>query len=100
MVEVEDVDGSLGGRGPGLWGPSSLAIARQGGGLGPGDFLLSVGRLSGRRGGRSWFHSAGSSPLYLVPLWVLFSGVTRWMGWVLFSSKVWPSGLSGALLLS
>ena len=35
--------------------------------------------------------------MYLVPLWALFSGVRRRMGWALLSSKVSPSGLSGAL---
>ena len=36
--------------------------------------------------------------MYLVPLWALFSGVRSRMGWQLLSSKVSPSGLSGALL--
>ena len=36
--------------------------------------------------------------MYLVPLWALFSSVRSWMGWALVSSRVWPSGLSGALL--
>ena len=36
--------------------------------------------------------------MYLVPLWALFSSVRSRMGWALVSSRVWPSGLSGALL--
>ena len=36
--------------------------------------------------------------MYLVPLWALFSVVRSQLGWALLSSKVWPSGLSGALL--
>ena len=36
--------------------------------------------------------------MYLVPLWALFSAVRSQMGWALLSSKVWPSGLSRALL--
>ena len=94
VVEVEEVDVSLDGRGPGLWGPSSRRLPRQGAGLGPGDFLLGDGRLDGRGGGGAWLHSGGSPPVYLVPLWALFSGLTCRMGWVLLSSKVWPSGLS------
>ena len=70
----------------------------QGGGLGPGDFLLGGRRLGRHGGGRPLLHSGGSSPVYLVPLWALFSGVKRRMGWALLSSKVSPSGLSGALL--
>ena len=36
--------------------------------------------------------------MYLVPLWALFSAVRSRMGWALLSSKLWPSGLSEALL--
>ena len=36
--------------------------------------------------------------MYLVPLWALFSPLQSQMGWALMSSRVWPSGLSGALL--
>ena len=36
--------------------------------------------------------------MYLVPLWALFSAVRSQMGWALLSSKVWSSGLFGALL--
>ena len=36
--------------------------------------------------------------MYLVPLWALFLSVWSRMRWALVSSKVWPSGLSGALL--
>ena len=36
--------------------------------------------------------------MYLVPLWALLSGMTPRMGWALLSSKLWPSGFSGALL--
>ena len=70
---------------------------RQGGGLGPGDFSPGAGRLGGRGGGRLWLHSRGISPVYLVPLWAVFPRVTRQMAWALFSAKVSPSGLSGAL---
>ena len=73
------------------WGCGGLCprpLPPQGGGLGLGDFLL-VGRRLGRRGGgRSWLHSGGSSPVYLVPLWALFSSVQSRMGWALVSSRV------------
>ena len=36
--------------------------------------------------------------MYLVPVWALFSSVRSRMGWALVSSRVSPSGLSGALL--
>ena len=36
--------------------------------------------------------------MYLVPPWALFSLVRSRMGWALVSSRVWPSGLSWALL--
>ena len=36
--------------------------------------------------------------MYLMPLWALFSSVRSLMGWALLSSRVWHSGLSGALL--
>ena len=36
--------------------------------------------------------------MYLVLFWAFFSGVTLRIGWALLSSKVWPSGFSGALL--
>ena len=36
--------------------------------------------------------------MYLVPLWALFSALSSQMGPGLLNSKVWPSGLSGALL--
>ena len=73
-------------------------LPRQGGGLGLRAFFLVGGRLGRRLGGRPWLHSGGSSPVYLVPLWALFSSVRSRMGWALVSSRVWPSGLSGALL--
>ena len=85
------------GRGCGGFRPRPLP--RQGGGLGLGDFLPGCGRLGRRGGGRHWLRSGGSSPVYLVPRWALFSAVRSRMGWALLSSKVWPSGLSGALLL-
>ena len=36
--------------------------------------------------------------MYLVPLWASFSSVRSRMGWALLSSRVCPSGLSGALV--
>ena len=98
MVEVEEVDGGLGGGGPGLWRLVPSALAPSGRGTGARDFLLVGGRLGRRGGGRPWLHSGGSSPVYLVPLWALFPSVRSRMGWALVSSRVWPSGLSGALL--
>ena len=84
------------GAGRGCGGLCPRPLPRQGGGLGLWDFL--PGR-PGRRGWRRpWLHSGGSSPVYLVPLWALFSSVRSRMGWALVSSPVWPSGLSGALL--
>ena len=83
------------------WGCRGLCprpLPRQGGKLGLGDFLLVGGRLGRRDGGRSWLHSGGSSRVYLVPVRALFSSVRSRMGWALVSSRVWPSGLSGALL--
>ena len=86
------------GAGRGCGGLCPRPLPRQGGGLGAGDFLPG-GRCLGRRGGgRPWLHSGRSSPVYLVPLWALFSSVRSRMGWALLSSRVWPSGLSGALL--
>ena len=83
------------------WGRGGLCprhLPRQGGGLGPGDLLPGGGRSGRRGGGRPWLHSGGSSPVYSVPLWALFSSVRRPKGWALVSSRVCPSGLSGALL--
>ena len=86
------------GAGRGCGGLCPRPLPRQGGGLGPGGFLPGGGRLGRRGGGRLWLHSGGSSPVYLVPLWALFSSVRSRMGWAPVSSRVWPSGLSGALL--
>ena len=86
------------GAGRGCGGLRPPPLPRQGRGLGPGVFLPGCGRLGRRGGGRPWLHSGGSLPVYLVPLWALVSGVSSWMGWPLLSSKVSPSGLSGALL--
>ena len=86
------------GAGRGCGGLCPRPLPRQGGGLGLGDFLPVGGRLGGRGGGRPWLHSGGSSPVYLVPPWALFSSVRSRMGWALVSSRVSPSGLSGALL--
>ena len=36
--------------------------------------------------------------MYLVPLLALLSSVRSRMGWALVNYRVWPSGLSGALL--
>ena len=89
---------ALVGVGLGCGGLCPRPLPRQGRRLGPGDLLPGGGRFGRRGGGRPWLHPGGSSPVYLVPLWGLFSSVRSWMGWALLSSKVWPSGLSGALL--
>ena len=86
------------GTGRGCGGLCPRPLPRQGGGLGLGDVLPVGGRLGRRGGGTPWLHSRGSSPVYLVPLWALFSSVRSRMGWALVSSRVWHSGLSGALL--
>ena len=86
------------GEGRGCGGLCPRPLPSQGGGLGLGDFLPVGGRLGRRGGGRPWLRSGGSSPVYLVPLWAFFSSVRSRMGWALVSSRVWPSGLSGALL--
>ena len=83
------------------WGCGGLfprPLPRQGRGLEPGDFSPGSGRLGRHGGERPWLHSGGSSPVYLVLLWALFSAVRSRMGWALLSFKVWPSGLSRALL--
>ena len=87
------------GAGRGCGGLRPRPLPRHGGGLGPGYLLPGDGRLGRRGRGRPWLHSGGSSPVYLASLWVLFLEVRSWLGWALLSSKVWPSGLSGALLL-
>ena len=79
------------------WGLRPWHLPHHGEGLGPGDFLPAGGHLSVLGRGRPWLHSGGISPVYLVPLWALFSGVMRRMGWGLLSTKVSPSGSSGAL---
>ena len=84
--------------GQGCGGLCPRPLPRLGGGLGPGDVLPAGGRLGRRGGGRPWLRSGGSSPVYLVPLWALFSSVRSLIGWALLSSRVRPSGLSGALL--
>ena len=66
--------------------------------MGPGVFLPGGGRLGRCGWGRPWLPSGGSSPVYLVPLGALLSGMRSGMGRPLLSSKVSPSGLSGALL--
>ena len=86
------------GAGRGCGGLCPWPLLRQGEGPVPGDILPGGGRLGRRGGGRPWLHSGGSSPVYLVPLWALFSPVRSQIGWALLSSRVWPSGLSGALL--
>ena len=63
-------------------------LPRHGGGLGLGDFLPVCGCLGRRGGGRPWLHSGGSPPVYLVPVWALFSSVRSQMGWALVSSRV------------
>ena len=86
------------GAGRGCGGLCPRPLPRQGGGLGLGDVLPVCGRLGRRGGGRPWLHFRGRSPVYLVPLWALFSSVRSRMGRALVSSRVWPSGLSWALL--
>ena len=86
------------GAGRGCGGFRPWLLPRQGGGLGLGDVLPGGGPFGRRVGGRPWLHSGGSSPVYLLPLWALFSAVRSRMGRALLSSEVWPSGLSGALL--
>ena len=86
------------GAGRGCWGLCPRPLPRQGAGLGLGDFLPVCGRLGRHGGGRPWLHSGGSSSVYLVPLWALFSSVRSRMGLSLVTSRAWPSGLSGALL--
>ena len=86
------------GAGRGLAGFSPRPLPHQVGGLQPGDFLTGGGRPGRLSGGRPWLHSAGSFQMYLVPLWAFFWGVRRRMGWALLSSRLSPSGLSGALL--
>ena len=86
------------GAGQGCGGLRPRPLPRQGGGSGLGDVLPGGGRLGKRGGGRPWLHSGGSSRVYLVPLWALFSAVRSRIVWAQLSSKVWPSGLSGALL--
>ena len=86
------------GAGRGCGGLCPRPLPRQAEGLGVGDVLPVGGRLCRRGGGRPWLHPERSSPVYLVPLWALFPSVRSRMGWALVSSRVWPSGLSGALL--
>ena len=76
------------GAGRGCGGLCPRPLPRQVGGLGLGDFLPVGGRLGRRGGGRPWLHSGGSSPVYLVPVWALFSSVRSPMGWALMSSRV------------
>ena len=94
MVEVEEGDGGQVRGGPGPWRLVPSALAPSGRGTGAGG--LFAGRPGG---GKPWLHSGDTSPVYLVPLWALFSSVRSRMGWALVSSRVWPSGFSGALLL-
>ena len=81
LLRFEGVDGGLAlGAGRGCGGLRPRPLPSQRGGLGPGYFLPVGGRLVRRGGGRPWLHSGGSSPMYLVPLWALFSEVRRRMG--------------------
>ena len=84
--------------GRGCGGLCPRLLPRLGGGLRPGDILPGGGRLGRRGAGRPSLHSGGSSPVFLVPPWALFSSVRSRMGWALFSSRVWPSGLSAVTL--
>ena len=86
------------GAGRGCGGLRPWLFSCQEGELGPGDVFSASGRLGRRGGGSPWLHSGVSSPVYFVPLWASFSSVRSRMRWALLSSKVWPSGLSGALL--
>ena len=98
MVEVEEVDGGLRGGRPGLWRlvPSALAPS---------------GRGTGARGPFAWWLVLGLARWEeaLAPLWGEVPGVLgASLGPALVSaerdgvgavgSRVWPSGLSGALL--
>ena len=76
------------GAGRGCGGLCPRPLPHRGEGLGLGDFLPVGGRLVRRGGGRPWLHSGGSSPVYLVALWALFSSVRSRMGWALVSSRV------------
>ena len=84
--------------GRGCGGLCPQPLPRQGGGLGSGTFCRVRGHLARRGGGRPWLHSGESSPVYLVPLWALFSLVQSRMGWALVGSRLWSFCLSGALL--
>ena len=91
----------LGGAGWCCGGFRPRPLPYLGGGLGPGDFLPASGCLGRRSGGRPWLHSGGSFPVYLVPLWALFSSLRSRMAWALLSCKVSPSWFSrgaGALV--
>ena len=63
-----------------------------------GMFCLVVGAWVGVVGGGPGSTHGGRSPVYLLPLWALFSALRSRTGWALLSSKEWPSGLSRALL--
>ena len=92
LVEVEEVDRRLRGRRPGLWRPSSLALAPS------GRRIEAWGRFAGWWAlGWAWWGEA------LAPLWGEFPGLLGAPvglvlggdapdGWALLSSKVWPSG--------
>ena len=55
---------------------------------GSGTFCRLVGVWVGAAGGGLGSTSGGSSPVYLVPVWALFSSVRSRMGWALVSSRV------------
>ena len=50
------------GAGRGCGGLCPRLLPRQGGGMGPGEFLPGAGRLGRRGGGRPWLHSRGKLP--------------------------------------
>ena len=85
------------GAGRGCGGLCPRPVPRQGGGPGPGTFCLVVGAWVGAVGGGLGSTLAGV-PQCIWCLWALFLSVRSRMGWALLSSRVWPSGLPGALL--
>ena len=76
------------GAGRGCGGLCPRPLPRQGGGLGLETFCRFVGVWVGAAGRGLGSTPGGSSPVYLVPVWALFSTVRSRMGWSLVSSRV------------